>query len=344
MKPRIHIAVALAIGAVAAASAATGQDRSAADRAQTRAAERAAIQQLPTTRNLPPSEAARAAPRVIGGSDADVAGLYEFTGSIKIPRFPHWCGGSFLRPRIEAGADGKKYVAEWINGSSEPTWFITAAHCIANLDGVAMDTADITIIGGVRDISAGGGAQVIKVDEVVKHPDYLPRNPDAEAVLANDIALLRLGPIPAPAVGSPAKIRTITLPDTRQASLIYQEGARMDVNGWGSTGANPVSLYLQTAMVPYGDQERCEDAYSDIAVEIADGAFCAGWTQGGIDACQGDSGEPIFFGGHPSFSSDPILTGVVSWGEGCALPNYLGVYSSTLYFQKWMETEILKRS
>ncbi len=46
---------------------------------------------------------------------------------------------------------------------------------------------------------------------------------------------------------------------------------------------------------------------------------CAGFPEGGVDTCQGDSGGPIVAGGK--------LIGATSWGRGCALAGYPGVYS-----------------
>jgi len=47
--------------------------------------------------------------------------------------------------------------------------------------------------------------------------------------------------------------------------------------------------------------------------------FCAG--QAGKDSCQGDSGGPI------TNIDNTTLIGIVSWGEGCALPRKPGVYA-----------------
>ena len=50
--------------------------------------------------------------------------------------------------------------------------------------------------------------------------------------------------------------------------------------------------------------------------------FCAG-NKKRQDACAGDSGGPYTF----KKSGKYILTGIVSFGRGCARPEYPGVYT-----------------
>lgn len=75
---------------------------------------------------------------------------------------------------------------------------------------------------------------------------------------------------------------------------------------------------------PYSFRLECSDAY--ILETVDDTMICAG--EAGKDSCQGDSGGPLTCGG--------THCGVVSWGYGCAMAGYPGVYARTAKFADWV--------
>merc|ERR1711988_485708 len=85
--------------------------------------------------------------------------------------------------------------------------------------------------------------------------------------------------------------------------------------------------------VPVVSDEDCNVSYEGTN-PILDSMICAGLPEGGKDSCQGDSGGPFVCRNN---DDNAVLTGVVSFGIGCALPEYPGVYARITAVLDWVK-------
>uniref|UniRef100_A0A8C5Q209 Peptidase S1 domain-containing protein n=1 Tax=Leptobrachium leishanense TaxID=445787 RepID=A0A8C5Q209_9ANUR len=188
-------------------------------------------------------------------------------------------------------------------------WVLSAAHCyLSRIVQVRLGEHNIEVLEGTE--------QSINSAKSIRHPDY------DSWTLDNDIMLLKLA--------SPATLNsfvgTIPLP-----SGCANAGTSCLISGWGNTlisGTNYPDL-LQCLDAPILTEEECDNAYPG---EITSNMICVGFIEGGKDSCQGDSGGPVVCNGQ--------LQGVVSWGIGCALRNYPGVYVKVCNYNAWIQNTI----
>lgn len=121
--------------------------------------------------------------------------------------------------------------------------------------------------------------------------------------------------------------KAIKLPEAEQ---MFVDGDPCFVSGWGNTQNLLESReWLRRVQVPLVNQNICSEKYKQYG-GVTERMICAGYMEGGKDACQGDSGGPMVNG-------DGVLVGVVSWGYGCAKPNYPGVYSRVAQAREWIK-------
>ncbi|MCP2255785.1 Trypsin [Prauserella aidingensis] len=175
---------------------------------------------------------------------------------------------------------------------------LTAAHCAEG-----QDPADVVAVTGRTDLTTNDGSET-PVSDIWVHPDY------SSVTTGADVAVLTL----ASPVSDGRPIALASAP----GGPSYTPGADATVAGWGTTseGGSSSDTLLQ-GTVPVRSDADCSAAYG--SEYDAQGMVCAGLPEGGVDACQGDSGGPLVVDGR--------LAGVVSWGNGCARPNYPGVYA-----------------
>lgn len=160
------------------------------------------------------------------------------------------------------------------------------------------------------------GGVLTDVVELVQHEKFNIRNVDY------DYSLIKLS-------------QEIELDDTKEIVELpkvkedFIDGTMCLVTGWGHTKNKTDSEeVLRQTKVPIFNQKECSRRYG-LFGGVTERMLCAGYAEGGKDACQGDSGGPLV-------TEDGILVGVVSWGYGCARPNFPGIYSRVSYVRDWI--------
>jgi len=98
------------------------------------------------------------------------------------------------------------------------------------------------------------------------------------------------------------------------------------------TGSDSV---LRQVVLPIIDWDTCHDSSDRYQVWVTDNMICAGYMTGGKDSCQGDSGGPLVCRRGDSWWQH----GVVSFGHGCALQNYPGVYTDVVKYLPWIRAQ-----
>jgi len=191
---------------------------------------------------------------------------------------------------------------------------LTAAHCTYD-----RMKSRIKVIVGENDIT---DAEQIKLNvaEVLIHPMYNKTNYN------NDFSILRL----ASPVSFSSKISPVCLPSNVSDNFT---GEVATVTGWGSLGGtgNQIPEILQEVNVTIITNDVCKSAPSRFYKKsISEAMLCA--SAPGKDSCQGDSGGPLTV----VENGRGTLVGVVSWGQGCALPKFPGVYARVTAAMDWI--------
>jgi len=179
---------------------------------------------------------------------------------------------------------------------------ITAAHC--SVSSVVGSVSGLRVRAGSLNRNSGG--VLVGVSSVTVHPSYRSASQDF------DVAIWKLST----SIPTSSTIGYAALPAANSDPVA---GSTTTVAGWGALsegGSSPTVLYKVD--VPVVSRASCRSSYGTSA--ITNNMFCAGVAAGGRDSCQGDSGGPIV-------DASRVLIGLVSWGQGCAQPNYPGVYS-----------------
>ncbi|KAJ8668520.1 hypothetical protein QAD02_010183 [Eretmocerus hayati] len=196
-----------------------------------------------------------------------------------------------------------------------PSLVLTAGHCT----GYSSSTMNVRAGTSIR----GQNGTLHKVLEIRRHENY---SSNQYGVPTFDVSILRVSP-------------AFKLDETRRPVKLFKQGQKARagvmaiVTGWGSTGTGGgLPSRLQRVEVPIVKKKVCGGAYA-IYGGLPEGQICAAYFgEGGKDSCQGDSGGPLVIAGK--------LAGIVSWGNGCAQPEYPGVYTEVAHFRDWIDQHI----
>lgn len=204
---------------------------------------------------------------------------------------------------------------------------LTAAHCV---------TSNLSIVAGEYNLADRDSEdrQERFVARVFRHPQYNKRNVD------NDIALLKLD--------QPLQLTTKVWP-----ACLPSQGEELEpqtnatILGWGVTlylsqpnGKPQVERddMLREARVPVVEFDECKQSYGDnLATHHV---VCAGYKEGQIDSCAGDSGGPLLVERDNRWH----VYGVTSFGDECGKEGKYGIYSKTSAYINWINRIVSKYS
>ncbi|KAK3923704.1 Trypsin-1 [Frankliniella fusca] len=185
-------------------------------------------------------------------------------------------------------------------------WVLTAAHCT-----YGKDPRWLQVRAGTDQLQRGGS--LLAVRRAVNHPKYVHGHQDWDVSVLELAGTLSFG----------STIKAVTLPaagaepSTNTAVLASGWGLTQAQKGKGRSGRPAPNLpqQLRKVTVRVVQRSTCANVYRGV---LTDRMICA--AAPGKDTCTYDSGGPLVD------SARGVQVGVVSWGQGCADPNYPGVY------------------
>ena len=237
--------------------------------------------------------------RIVNGNDVNNINTHSYFAALKIKGYDvPFCGGSYV---------GKNIV-------------ITAAHCLD----VGLKASDLVVQFKKENITDPGIEY--QVNRILIHPNFNINT------LNNDIAIIFLN-------GKPWQngIKKLLLPTFDIKKNLYKVGKKCVILGYGYTSENGYNSFkLQRADIKIISKNSPLNFYQPGSITknmVLAGDFAnLDNPNDNKDACSGDSGGPMF----TWFNKKRYLNGLVSWGYGCAVDLYPGVYTKVGNYRRWI--------
>lgn len=210
-----------------------------------------------------------------------------------------------------------------------PCWVVSATHCFIEYP----EEDYIVYLGRSKLNSETPGEMKFEVEKLILHENY-----SAESLAHhNDIALLKIRSSSGQCAQPSRSIQTICLPPKNDDAPF---GTSCEITGFGKENfadyLYPERLKMTTVkLVSYKECQQPHYYGSEVTTDM----LCAADPQWETDSCQGDSGGPLVCSTRdPQTGSYHLtLTGIVSWGRGCALKDKPGVYTRVSRFLPWIQ-------
>ncbi|KAG7344264.1 trypsin [Nitzschia inconspicua] len=217
---------------------------------------------------------------------------------------------SSLSPRIVGGTEVTTNVPfmVWLQGCSATLVHkdvaLTAAHCSQK------NTARI----GIRNKNEADGKSTARIERMVRHPNYDSKTYDY------DFALVKLSG---------------WFQDNQVIQLNRNAGAPALGHGLTILGFGGQSETLQQGVVQFLSPSDCRSEWGEFGYEVREDIVLCAFSNGGVDACSGDSGGPLLDAG--------VQVGVISSGSGCngLLPTTYARVSAVI---DWIEGRVCELS
>ncbi|XP_047508647.1 trypsin, alkaline A-like [Pieris napi] len=192
-------------------------------------------------------------------------------------------------------------------------WVLSAAHCF---EGRYYRPEFNRIRAGTTYRHQGGFIHYVDFER--NHPEY--------GVLATYDADISVVKLTTPLVWSPTIQKGTIVPQ----GYVLPDNTPVVHAGWGYTASWRPSTVLQHVEIYKINNSLCTERYKELlGPSVSPNMICAGLLDiGGRDACQRDSGGPLYAGN--------VIVGIVSWGYECADARYPGISTKVSSYTNWI--------